>query len=82
MRSFGGEPDWAPYAVLLYSAFHDFASNLVENFGLPAKPLPNEFSFGDATGQFKSDVQNATDDGTSESTSDRLDSLLERLRAR
>jgi hypothetical protein len=43
-------PDWAPYAVILYSAFHDFSSELILRFGLTPPPAPNVFSFDDATG--------------------------------
>lgn len=45
------DPAWAPYAVILYSAFHDFSSKLIKNFGLKAAPPPNSFSFADATGK-------------------------------
>jgi hypothetical protein len=43
-------PDWAPYAVILYSAFHDFSSELILRFGLTPPPAPNVFTFDDATG--------------------------------
>lgn len=45
-----GDPDWAPYAIMMYSAFHDFASELVRGFGLKPPRQPNSFTFNDATG--------------------------------
>lgn len=45
-----GDPDWAPYAVLFYSAFHDFSSKFISGCGLTPPPSPNSFSFSDATG--------------------------------
>jgi hypothetical protein len=43
-----GDPDWAPYAVMLYSAFHNFSSQLIRGFGLEAPPEPNAFTFVEA----------------------------------
>jgi hypothetical protein len=39
------DPDWAPYAIILYSAFHDMSSRLIRGFALDPGPAPNSFSF-------------------------------------
>jgi hypothetical protein len=44
------DPDWAVYAVIMYSAFHDFSGKLISGFGLEPPTPPVSFSFADATG--------------------------------
>jgi hypothetical protein len=44
------DPDWAPYAIIVYSAFHDFSNQLITSFGLEPLPVPARYSFKDATG--------------------------------
>jgi hypothetical protein len=44
------DPAWAPYAVMLYSAFHDFSNRLIGSFGMEAPRSPNRFRFDDAVG--------------------------------
>ena len=41
-----GDPEWAIYAIVMYSAFHDFSNGLISSFGLePPKP-PTVYSYG------------------------------------
>jgi hypothetical protein len=40
-----GDPEWAPYAVVLYSGFYDMAGRLIRNFGLEPGPAPDTFTF-------------------------------------
>jgi hypothetical protein len=40
-----GDPDWAPYAIILYSGFYDMSARLISNFGLDPGTAPNSFSF-------------------------------------
>lgn len=48
------DPDWAPYAIILYSGFYDMSARLIRNFALdPGKP-PNAFTF-DAVASTKAD---------------------------
>jgi hypothetical protein len=49
-----GDPDWAPYAIILYSAFHDMSSRLIRGFALEPGQAPNAFSFA-AVARHKSD---------------------------
>jgi hypothetical protein len=49
-----GDPDWAPYAIILYSAFHDMSSRLIRGFALDPGPSPNAFSFA-AVARHKAD---------------------------
>jgi hypothetical protein len=49
-RPDSSDPDWAVYAVLMYSAFHDFSGKLISGMGLEAPSPPVSFSFADATG--------------------------------
>ena len=44
-RSETGDPEWAPYAVVLYSAFFDMSGRLIRNFGLTPDLPPNTFTF-------------------------------------
>jgi hypothetical protein len=45
------DPDWAPYAVMLFSAFHDMSARLVRAAGgIPPVP-PTFFSFAEAAGR-------------------------------
>lgn len=46
-----GDPHWAPYAILLYSSFHDLSTRLVESFALQAAPAPDTFSFQGVVGR-------------------------------
>lgn len=41
----GGDPEWAPYAVVFYSGFYDMAGRLIRNFGLDSGPAPDTFSY-------------------------------------
>src|SRR5262249_39377026 len=45
-----GDPEWAPYAILLYSGFHDMSTRLIREFGLTPQPAPTRFTFAQATG--------------------------------
>jgi hypothetical protein len=45
-----GDPAWAPYAVVLYSAFDDLSSRLVGNFALPPPKAPERYRFRAVTG--------------------------------
>jgi hypothetical protein len=49
-RPDSSDPNWAVYAVLMYSAFHDFSGKLISGMGLEAPSPPVSFSFADATG--------------------------------
>jgi hypothetical protein len=49
-----GDPDWAPYAVILYSAFFDMAGKLILNFGLTPETPPDTFTF-DAVASHQTD---------------------------
>jgi hypothetical protein len=40
-----GDPDWAVYAVILYSGFYDMSARLIRGFGLDPGPPPNAFTF-------------------------------------
>jgi hypothetical protein len=44
------DPGWAPYAVVMYSAFYDLSGRMIREFGLQPPPAPNSFSFNDAVG--------------------------------
>lgn len=48
-----GDPDWAPYAVILYSGFYDMSNRLITNFGAKPPPVQTEFTFAMATGAKK-----------------------------
>jgi hypothetical protein len=48
-----GDPDWAPYAIILYSGFYDMSSRLIRNFGLDPGPTPSSFTFDEAIGGVK-----------------------------
>ncbi|HEY1066834.1 MAG TPA: hypothetical protein VGE52_12015, partial [Pirellulales bacterium] len=43
------DPEWAPYAVLLLSAFYDMSNQMVSNFAIEPPPAPTHFTFRDAT---------------------------------
>jgi hypothetical protein len=45
-----GDPPWAPYAVILYSGFHDMSNRLIVSFGADAPPTPNQFTFAGVAG--------------------------------
>jgi hypothetical protein len=45
-----GDPDWAPYAIVLYSGFDDMSRRLIKNFGLEPPPPPGSYSFAGVTG--------------------------------
>jgi hypothetical protein len=47
-RSRPTDPEWAPYAVILYSCFYDFSDRLIRNFGVDPGPVPDTFTFGEA----------------------------------
>jgi molybdopterin-guanine dinucleotide biosynthesis protein len=40
-----GDPAWAPYAIVLYSAFDDLSSRLVSNFALKPPKAPENYRF-------------------------------------
>lgn len=46
-----GDPDWAPCAVILYSAFFDMSTRLIQSFGLEPPAAPTSFTFQEATGR-------------------------------
>jgi hypothetical protein len=46
-----GDPDWAPYAIMLHSGFVDMSARLVKGFGLEAQEPPDRYSFATATGK-------------------------------
>lgn len=48
------DPSWAPYAILLYSAFYDLSDRMIKAFALDPGAPPNSFSFDAAAGH-KSD---------------------------
>jgi hypothetical protein len=50
MQGYPGDPAWAAYSVMLYSAFHEFSSRLIRMASLEVPPSPDTFSFADATG--------------------------------
>jgi len=54
IRTQTSDPPWAPYPILLYSAFHGFSSKLIQGFGLKPPVIPDSFSFQDAVGQVRS----------------------------
>ncbi|MEN9372975.1 MAG: hypothetical protein RIR79_527 [Pseudomonadota bacterium] len=56
MTGTNSDPQWAPYAVMFYSAFYEFSNKLTLGFGLGAAKPPNSFSFEDATGYIDSAV--------------------------
>jgi hypothetical protein len=39
------DPAWAPYAILLYSAFYDLSDRMIRAFALDPGPPPNAFTF-------------------------------------
>lgn len=39
------DPEWAPYAILLYSAFYDLSDRMIRAFALDPGPAPNAFTF-------------------------------------
>jgi hypothetical protein len=43
-----GDPQWGAYAVLMYSAFHDFSNRMISGVGLTPPPAPTTFTFHDA----------------------------------
>jgi hypothetical protein len=45
-----GDPEWAPYAILLYSGFYDMSTRLIREFGLSPQQPPTHFTFAQATG--------------------------------
>lgn len=45
-----GDPDWAPYAILLYSAFYDMSDRFIRGFALDPGPAPETYRFDLATG--------------------------------
>lgn len=49
------DPEWAPYAILLYSAFYDMSDVMIRGFALDPGPAPNAFSF-DAVASNQADV--------------------------
>jgi len=53
MTSGFDDPDWAPYAVTMYSAFYDFAGKLVADAGLAAPAPPSVFTFQDTRMDFR-----------------------------
>ena len=52
-----GDPDWAPYAIILYSAFYDMSDRLIRGFALDPGPAPSGFSFA-AVASHKSTAPN------------------------
>jgi hypothetical protein len=44
-----GDPDWAPYAIILYSGFFDMSSRLIKGFALEPEPTPASYSFYQVT---------------------------------
>lgn len=44
------DPVWAPYAILMFSAFYDMSNRLIQNFALEAPAAPTTFTFKAATG--------------------------------
>jgi hypothetical protein len=44
------DPDWAPYAIILYSSFDDMAARLVAGFGLDPTRPPDSYTFAQAVG--------------------------------
>ena len=51
IRTSPKDPPWSYYPILMYSAFHDFSSKLIQGFGLKPAKVPNSFSFQDAVGK-------------------------------
>lgn len=47
-RSTPQDPSWGVYAVMMYSAFHDFSNRLLSGAGLTPPPPPTTFTFRDA----------------------------------
>jgi hypothetical protein len=45
------DPDWAPYAIILYSAFFDMSSRLIQNFAIKPEPPPASYRFREVTGR-------------------------------
>lgn len=48
MSSEPTDPEWAPYAVTMYSAFHDFSNRMVSGVGLTPPRSPTTFRFRDS----------------------------------
>ena len=42
------DPEWAPYAIILYSAFYDLSDRMIRSFAIDPGPSPNSFSFAAA----------------------------------
>lgn len=57
LRQKPDDPEWAAYAVMMYSAFHDFSARLRRSLGLKPGPTPNAFSFADAVGRKNDEPQ-------------------------
>ena len=68
MRRQPDDPEWAPYAVMLYSAFHDLSGRFIASFGLEAPTAPDSFTFSDATGHVKAAETTLFADGSTPST--------------
>lgn len=47
-RSTPQDPAWGAYAVMMYSAFHDFSNRVLAGAGLNPPPPPTTFTFRDA----------------------------------
>ncbi len=42
------DPEWAPYAIILYSAFYDLSDRMIRGFAIDPGPSPNSFTFAAA----------------------------------
>ncbi len=51
LRGQPDDPDWAPYAVILVSAFYDFSSKIIKGFGLTPSMAPDSFTFDEVAGE-------------------------------
>lgn len=45
LQSRRGDPDWAPYSVLMDSAYYNYSRDVIARFGLPAPEQRTQFSF-------------------------------------
>jgi hypothetical protein len=50
LRTEPSDPNWAPYAIMLYSSFHDLSNRLIKGLTLEPPSERTSFSFAEASG--------------------------------
>lgn len=72
------DPDWAPYAIVLFSGFHDLSDRLIRQFGLDPGPAPDRFTFAAAASTEVARVPVAAP-GVPAATDREVQNILDRL---